>query len=115
MALIKLKLKEKSYKDFLVTGSGQTIDKNSFTIVDDDDSDIQYYIANRDDLLFSDVKETLDEKDTTGDLSNEKDNNKTEFKETSGKSKRKGKKTNKTSDKAEEKPVLQEETENTAE
>ena len=57
MVLIKLKLKENSIKDYLVTQSGNTIDKNHFEIVDDTDKDIAYYIANRNDLIFTSYSE----------------------------------------------------------
>ena len=57
MVLIKLKLKENSIKDYLVTQSGKTIDKNHFEIVDDTDKDIAYYIANRNDLIFTSYSE----------------------------------------------------------
>lgn len=55
MAKIKLKLKQNSIKDFLVTDSGYTINKHDFTVVDDNDKEISYYIVNRNDLMFSPV------------------------------------------------------------
>lgn len=70
MAKIKIKLAEKSYKNFLVTQSGYTITKE-FTEVDDKDSDIQYYIAARNDIIVEDVKKTESKSKKSKDI-NEK-------------------------------------------
>lgn len=59
MAKLKLKLKQNSVKDFLVTQSGITITKHDFTVVDDENKDISYILETRNDLMFSPFNETF--------------------------------------------------------
>jgi len=76
MAKLKLKLKQSSDKEFLVTDSGYSITKYDFTIVDDDDKDISYYLKVRNDLMFSTVNDielkTTDESNVKDDTFIEK-------------------------------------------
>lgn len=58
---IKLKLKPSSFKDFLVCSDGTYITKNEFTICNEEDKNVAYYLYQRNDLLISPVKEEVEE------------------------------------------------------
>lgn len=99
MAKVKLKLKKNSVKEFFVTGSGHTITKDKFTEVDDTDMDIAYYLNQYgEEFIFGhepkqenkksqkqsnskNKKMDINEKDTSGKVSNEMSENEKEFSE----------------------------------
>lgn len=54
MAMIKVKLSEKSQRQFLLSQSGYVINKEEFTEVDDEDRDIHSFLINRTDIIIGD-------------------------------------------------------------
>jgi len=58
MGMIQIKLKNDSHRQHLTTMTGYTINRE-YSIVDDNDREVQRYILNRDDVLIKELDKTI--------------------------------------------------------
>lgn len=88
MVKILMKLKQTSVRDFLVTQSGYSVLKDEYTLVDDDDKEIQSYIMNRNDILIKNETKTIKDTVSAGKSKGEEvfteDNSTPDTKESNG-------------------------------
>ena len=68
MSLIEIKLKKDSIRNKLTTLNGVEINKNKYSVVDDEDKYVKSFLTYRNDLLIKDIKKKIKDSEQSEDL-----------------------------------------------